>query len=84
MRLSNSITLDEVFILKKIGFYLFIIASIALAIWGYFRLKESKEPAGLVLEHIPTNAMCVIETKNCSELISQLTRQNLIWMIMTS
>ena len=79
MKLSNSITLVEVFILKKIGFYLFIAASIALAIWGYFRLKESKEPAGLVLEHIPTNAMCVIETKNCSELISQLTRQNLIW-----
>jgi hypothetical protein len=68
-----------VFILKKIGFYLFIAASIATAIWGYFRLKESKEPAGSVLEHIPNNAMCVIETENCSELISQLTRQNLIW-----
>ncbi|MCF8424399.1 MAG: hypothetical protein K9H41_08650 [Bacteroidia bacterium] len=67
------------FILKKIGFYLFIAASIAVAIWGYFRLKESKEPAGSVLEHIPGNAMCVIETENCSELISQLTRQNLIW-----
>ena len=33
----------------------------------------------MVLEHIPTNAICVIETKNCSELVSQLTRQNLIW-----
>lgn len=66
-------------LLKKIGFYIFIAASVALAIWGYFRLKESKEPRGSVLEHIPANAMCVIETKSCSELISQLTRQNLIW-----
>lgn len=68
-----------VYLVKKIGFYLFILASIALAIWGYFRLKESKEPNASVLEHIPGNAMCVIETKACSELISQLTRQNLIW-----
>ncbi len=67
------------FLLKKISFYLFIVASIAVAVWGYFRLKESKEPTGSALEHIPSNAMCVIETKNCSELISQLTRQNLIW-----
>lgn len=66
-------------LLKKIGFYLFIAASVATAIWGYFRLKESKEPKGSVLEHIPVNAMCVIETKSCNELISQLTRQNLIW-----
>lgn len=66
-------------LLKKIGFYLFIAASVAIAVWGYFRLKESKEPKGSVLEHIPANAMCVIETKSCSELISQLTRQNLIW-----
>ena len=67
------------FLLKKISFYLFIAASIALAIWGYFRLKESKEPNAHVLEHIPANALCVIETKRCSELIAQLTRQNLIW-----
>ena len=79
MNLLNAIILDEVFLLKKISFYLFIVASIAVAVWGYFRLKESKEPTGSALEHIPSNAMCVIETKNCSELISQLTRQNLIW-----
>ena len=77
--LLNSSNLDVVILLKKIGFYLFILASIALAIWGYFRLKESKEPNASVLEHIPGNAMCVIETKTCSELVSQLTRQNLIW-----
>ncbi|MES2565238.1 MAG: hypothetical protein V4565_00115 [Bacteroidota bacterium] len=66
-------------LLKKIGFWLFVVASIAIAVWGYLRLKESKAPKISVLDHIPENAMCVIETKNSSELISQLTRQNLIW-----
>lgn len=68
-----------VFLVKKIGFYLFIVASVAAAIWGYLRLKESKEPNASVLEHIPASVACVIETKKCSELVSQLTRQNLIW-----
>ncbi len=67
------------FLVKKIGFWLFVLASVAVAVWGYFRLKETKAPSGSVLEHIPANAVCVIETRNCSELVSQLTRQNLIW-----
>lgn len=67
------------FLIKKIGFWLFVLASVAVAVWGYFRLKETKAPSGSVLEHIPTNAVCVIETRNCSEFVSQLTRQNLIW-----
>jgi hypothetical protein len=71
-------------ILKKIGFYLFIVASLVAAVWGYFRLRESKEPNVSVIEHIPSNALCVIETKNCSELVSQLTRQNLIWNALLS
>ncbi|MBL7936531.1 MAG: hypothetical protein JNM51_12065 [Bacteroidia bacterium] len=75
----NTITFDVVYLIKKIAFYVFIVASLAVAVWGYLRLKESKEPNVSVLEHIPANAMCVIETKNCSELVSQLTRQNLIW-----
>ena len=71
-------------ILKKIAFYIFIVASITGAVWGYFRLKDSKEPNVSVLDHIPSNAICVIETKNCSELVSQLTRQNLIWNALLS
>ena len=66
-------------LLKKIGFYVFIVASIGAAIWGYVRLKENKEPKASVLEHITNSAQAVIETKTLSELISQLTRQNLIW-----
>jgi hypothetical protein len=66
-------------LLKKISFYLFIAASIGVAIWGYIRLKENKEPKASVIEHIPSSASAVIETKNISDLISQLTRQNLIW-----
>jgi len=67
------------YVLKKIGFYVFIVVSLAMAIWGYFKLIESKAPNTSVLEHIPSTAMCVVETKNCSEFVSQLTRQNLIW-----
>ncbi len=64
---------------KKIIFYLFICLSIILAVWGYFYLQKSKEPNVAVLDHISIDATCIIETKNCSELISKLTRQNLIW-----
>ena len=64
---------------KQIIFYLFIAASLGIAIWGYLHLKESKEPATSIIEHIPGNAFCVIETNDANELISQLTRQNLIW-----
>jgi transposase-like protein len=66
-------------LLKKIGFYLFIVASVGVAIWCYIRLKENKEPKPTVIEHIPNSVSAVIETKNISDLISQLTRQNLIW-----
>lgn len=73
-----------VYLVKKIAFYVFIVASLVAAVWGYFRLRESKEPNISITEHIPANAMCVIETKNCSELVSQLTRQNLIWNALLS
>lgn len=64
---------------KKIVFYLFLSISLALAIWGYFKLKESKEPHSNVLEHISAKTLCLIETNNYSDLINQLVRQNLIW-----
>jgi hypothetical protein len=64
---------------KKIVFYLFLSISLAIAIWGYFKLKESKEPHSIVLEHISANTTCLIETTNYSDLINQLIRQNLIW-----
>jgi len=64
---------------KRIAFYVFIAASLVVAIWGYFRLRESKEPTAIVSEHIPASALCVIESKNSIELIKQLTHQNLIW-----
>lgn len=71
-------------LIKKITFYVFIVASLVAAVWGYFRLKESKAPNISVIEHIPSNSVCVIETKNCSEFVSQLTRQNLIWNALLS
>ena len=66
-------------ILKKISFYLFLALSLACAIWGYFKLKESKEPNSNVLEHISNKTFCLIETNTYSDLINQLIRQNLIW-----
>jgi hypothetical protein len=66
-------------ILKKISFYLFLALSLACAIWGYFKLKESKEPNSNVLEHISNKTFCLIETSTYSDLINQLVRQNLIW-----
>lgn len=65
--------------LKRIAFYVFIAASLAAAVWGYFRLRETKEPQSSVLEHIPADAVCVIESNTAHELVSGLTRQNLIW-----
>jgi hypothetical protein len=66
-------------ILKKISFYLFLALSLACAIWGYFKLKESKEPNSNVLEHISNKTFCLIETNTYSDLVNQLVRQNLIW-----
>lgn len=68
-----------VHLLKRIFFYVFIAASIAAAVWGYFRLKESKDPVVSAQEHIPATVLCVIETQSTSDLVAQLTRQNLIW-----
>ncbi len=70
-------------LLKKISFYLFIILSLASAIWGYFKLKESKEPNSNVLEHISNKTFCLIETNSYSDLTNQLVRQNLIWNSLT-
>lgn len=66
-------------VIKKGLFYAFIVASFSAAIWAYLRLKESKEPAIEIIEHIPKNAHCVIETNDFNGLMAQLTRQNLIW-----
>ncbi len=66
-------------IFKKFAFYIFLALSIGAAIWAYFNLKESKAPKASVIEHIPANASCVIQTQDVHDLILQLTRQNLIW-----
>lgn len=65
--------------LKKITFYVFIIASIAGAIYGYYYLSKSKEPTSEVTEHIPNTASCIIQTSDFSDLVTKLCRQNLIW-----
>ncbi len=66
-------------VLRKIAFYLFLAASLGVAVWAYFRLQESKAPETSVREHIPGTAAAVIETRQIHDLVQQLTRQNLIW-----
>ena len=66
-------------LIKKFGFYTFVIAALLAAVWAYLRLKENNEPKASVASHIPSSVSCIIETKNINELINQLTRQNLIW-----
>lgn len=67
------------YIFKKTSFYLFLIFSIVAAVCAYFNLKESKAPQTNISEHILANVSCVIETNSLHDLISKLTRQNLIW-----
>lgn len=66
-------------VLRKIAFYIFLAASLGVAVWTYFRLRESKAPETSVREHIPGTASAVIETRQIHNLVQQLTRQNLIW-----
>lgn len=66
-------------VLRKIAFYIFLAVSLGVAVWAYFRLKESKAPETSVKEHIPNTASAVIETRHIHDLVQQLTRQNLIW-----
>lgn len=66
-------------VLRKIAFYIFLAVSLGVAVWAYFRLRESKAPKTSVTEHIPATASAVIETRQIQDLVQQLTRQNLIW-----
>lgn len=69
---------------RKIAFYAFVAASLGFAVWGYLRLRENKEPKATITEHIPASSACIIETNNVHELITRLTRQNLIWKSLLS
>lgn len=69
---------------RKIAFYVFVAASLGFAVWGYLRLRENKEPQASITEHIPSNSACIIETSDVHELITQLTRQNLVWKSLLS
>lgn len=66
-------------IFRKIVFSVFLAVSLGAAVWAYFNLKKSKAPEVNVIEHIPSSAIAVVETKNVHDLIQQLTRQSLIW-----
>ena len=64
---------------SKIVFYIFILGALLAAGWGYYKLKENKEPTIIVTEHISKSASIIIQTSNVSEFVTQYMRQNLIW-----
>ena len=65
--------------IRRILFYLFLIVSVAGAVYGYLYLSKSKEPKSEVTEHIPKNAMLVVYTQDFEQLNKSLIHQNLIW-----
>ena len=64
---------------KKILFYLFVVLSLAGAVYGYFYLNKNKEPISEITDHLPSNAMLVIQTNNFADFKTKLVHQNLIW-----
>ena len=65
--------------MSKILFYVFVSAALLVAGWGYYKLKENKEPTIIVTEHISKSASVIIQTTNVSGFVTQFMRQNLIW-----
>lgn len=52
---------------------------LALAVWAYFHLKQTKKPALNAIDVLPDSAVCVISSNNFEELANKISNQNLIW-----
>ncbi len=64
---------------KSILFWIVVVIGLALAVWAYFHLKQTKKPALNAIDVLPDNAVCVISSDNFTELANKITNQNLIW-----
>ena len=64
---------------KTIFFYVFVVAGLGGAVWGYFYLKQNKKPALNALDVMPNDAVCLLEVSGFHELTNKLINQNLIW-----
>lgn len=65
--------------LRGILFWVVVIAGLALAVWAYFHLKQTKKPALNAIDVLPDSALCVISSNNFEELANKISNQNLIW-----
>lgn len=65
-------------LLKKILFALFVTSAIALGIWAYFNLKDSKKPTTDALSILPDNCLVYLNTNDFFELNKKINSQSLI------
>lgn len=56
-----------------------VVIGLALAVWAYFHLKQTKKPALNAINVLPDSALCVISSNNFEELANKIANQNLIW-----
>lgn len=56
-----------------------MVIGLALAVWAYFHLKQTKKPALNAIDVLPDSALCVISSNNFEELANKISNQNLIW-----
>lgn len=50
----------------------------ALAVWAYFYLKQSKKPTLKAIELLPQNAFCVFSSDNFNDLSNKLINKSLV------
>ncbi len=65
-------------LLKKIIFGVFVTSAIALGIWAYFNLKDSKKPTTDALSVLPDNCLVYLNTNDFFELNKKINSQSLI------
>jgi hypothetical protein len=65
--------------IKSILFWVIVVIGLALAVWAYFHLKQTKKPSLNAIDVLPDSALCVISSNNFEELANKISNQNLIW-----
>lgn len=70
---------QDLSLIKKIIFGVFIALSLALAIWAYNALQQNKKPSKEVLSVMPDSCILYCSTKNFSDLSIKLNSQSLIF-----
>lgn len=65
-------------LLKKIIFALFVASALALGVWAYFNLKDSKKPTTDALSVLPDNCLVYLNTNDFFELNKKINSQSLI------